>query len=474
MSKAEATVSKGRKLYPLLALLAITLVVRLPLLPLTAHLSGDYSDLLIFKQWAAVIHERGLANVYDAPDVNYIGYNYFLWAVSAVYGRFSPQFDISSSWLDTLVTTPPILFDLLLVGLTFAVTLRLLESQPAIVASVSAKSSMLRRLPLAPDVALALLPAAAVAFTPALLYDSAVWAQTDGIISFFILAAVFALAAGRPTPAFLLWAVGFAIKPQPLFALPLLVAFVWWRWRWIGLARATAGACAGLSLMYGYWLVNGKAGDLLHVYDMLFTPEPTLSMQAWNLWWLPAMHSHPLPDDTLLSIAGASLTYKNASILAFGAAALLAIAYLRRRRHLTGLLEASAFMAFAFYMLPVSAHERYLYPFFILLAPVLISRPRWLLLYVPLSITFLLNLLVVAPPYEPLAIRHLYSELTVGVAAFHTLAFSALSLTLLRAALPSFLPLPARRPWRARTAAPSSEGHESLRGIQEERPAPSR
>lgn len=474
MTKEKRAVSARAKFYPLLALLAVALAVRLPLLPLTAHLSGDYSDLLIFKQWAALIHEGGLANVYEDPGVNYIGYNYFLWAAGLVYGWLSPQFDTSSFRLDLLVKAPPVLFDLLLVWATFAVSSRLLERHPEAVDGASQRFPILRRLPMPPSVALALLPAAAVAFAPALVYDSTVWAQTDGVITFFILSAVLALATGRPAIALFLWAVGFTIKPQPLFVLPLLLAFAFWQWRWKGLGKAVIGAAAGLGLMYGYWLVNGKGAELLHVYEMLFTPQPTLSMQAWNLWWLPAIHTQPLPDDTLLSIGGASLGYKNASMLLFGAAALLALAYLRRHRDLTGLLEACAFMAFAFYMLPVSVHERYLYPFFVLAAPVLVMRPRWLLLYAPLSVTFFLNVFIVGPAYKPFATRFLYSELTVGVAALHTLIFGLLSLALLRAWLPPLSVLRTARPARLRTREPASGSRVGWAGVQEEPPASSR
>ncbi|MDI6856772.1 MAG: hypothetical protein QME71_00420 [Dehalococcoidia bacterium] len=474
MTKQRKGVSARAKFYPLLALLAVTLAVRLPLLPLTAHLSGDYSDGLIFKQWAALIYEHGLANVYEDPEVNYIGYNYFLWATGLAYGWLSPGFDTSSFRLDLLVKASPVLFDLLLVWATFAVSSHLLKSRPDVVDAAVSRFPALRRLPMTPGVSLALLPAAAVAFAPALVYDSAVWGQTDGIITFFILTAVFALATGRPAPAFFLWAVGFAIKPQPLFVLPLLIAFVWWQWRWTGLGKAFIGAVAGVGLMYGYWLANGKAAELLHVYETLFTPQPTLSMQAWNLWWLPAIHTHPLPDDTLLSIAGASLSYKNASILVFGAAALLALAYLQRRRDLTGLLEACAFMAFAFYMLPVSVHERYLYPFFVLAAPMLVIRPRWLLLYAPLSVTFFLNVFIVGPAYKPFATRYLYSELTVGVAALHTLVFAVLCLALLRAALPPLSASLVARLARTRARVPAAGSRAGWADVQEERPASSR
>jgi hypothetical protein len=407
-------------------LLGLAVAVRIPLLPAIAHLPGNYSDIACWRAWAEAIHEHGLRNIFRTTDTNYIGYQYFLWMVSAVYGLISPGFDTSSKTLDILLKTPPVLFDVALVWLVFTVSRRLLRANPQVVAAAHNQFPFLSHLPLPLDTALALAPATLVALHPAVLYDSAVWGQTDSIITFFMLGAIAAIAMGNAGFGLFLWAVGFAIKPQPVFILPILLAFVWWQWRWKGIARGLLGLSAGLALMLGYWLAYGQWNEIRNVYQMLFKPEPTLSLQAWNIWWFKVLHGDPSPGSSALAIGGLHLSYSVASMLLCAVAGLLSLIYLRRHLDLTGLLEASAFMAFAFFMLPVSSHERYGYPLLGLLAPVLLVKPRWLFLYIPISATFFTNLYVVAPINEALSGRLVYSPFTELVAALNVFMFGFL------------------------------------------------
>jgi len=433
---------KLASLFPpaVIALLGLALAVRIPLLPAVAHLPGNYSDMACWRAWAEAIHEHGLRNIFRTTDANYVGYQYFLWMVSAVYGLISPGFAMPSRTLDILLKTPPVLFDVALVWLVFAVSRRLLRANPHAAAAIQNQFPFLSHLPLPLDDALALAPATLIALHPAVLYDSAVWGQTDSIITFFMLGAIAAIAAGNAGFGLFLWAVGFAIKPQPVFILPILVAFVWWQSGWKGLGRGLLGVSAGLVLMLGYWLVYGQWNEIRHVYQMLFTPEPTLSMQAWNVWWFKVLHGDPTPASSALAVGGLHLSYSAASILLCAVAGLLSLFYLRGHLDLIGLLEASAFMAFAFFMLPVSSHERYAYPLLGLLAPVLLVKPKWLFLYVPLSATFFTNLYVVAPIDEALSGRLVYSPLTEAMAALNVLMFgflvARLALVSLRPARP--------------------------------------
>jgi hypothetical protein len=407
-------------------LLGLAVAIRIPLLPAVAHLPGNYTDMACWRAWTEAIHEHGLRNIFRTTDANYIGYQYLLWMVSVVYGLISPGFDTPSRTLDILLKAPPLLFDVALVWLVFAVSRRLLRANPHAAAAVQNRFPCLSHLPLPLDTALALAPATLIALHPAVLYDSAVWGQTDSIITFFMLGAIAAIAMGNAGFGLFLWAVGFVIKPQPVFILPILLAFVWWQSGWRGLVRGLLGVSAGLGLMLGYWLAYGQWNEIGNVYHMLFKPEPTLSLQAWNIWWFKVLHGDPAPASSAVAIGGLHLSYSVASILLCVVAALLALIYLRRHLDLTGLLEASAFMAFAFFMLPVSSHERYGYPVFGLLAPVLLVKPRWLFLYIPISATFFTNLYVVAPIEEALSGRLVHSPLTEAVAALNVLMFGFL------------------------------------------------
>jgi hypothetical protein len=111
-------------------------------------------------------------------------------------------------------------------------------------------------------------------------------------------------------------------------------------------------------------------------------------------------------------------------------AALLALAYAAARPGLRFALIAAAYQAFAFYALPIASHERYLYPFLALLLPVAVIDRRWLCLYVPVSATFFLNLVVVAPPIESLMDRWVYSIFGVWVAGVNMALFAGFTAVL--------------------------------------------
>ena len=75
----------------------------------------------------------------------------------------------------------------------------------------------------------ALLVAASWAFSPALLYNGAIWGQTDGFVALPILIALFALVSERYAVAGASLALAVLIKPQPVIFVPLVLLYLW-RW----------------------------------------------------------------------------------------------------------------------------------------------------------------------------------------------------------------------------------------------------
>lgn len=290
-----------------------------------------------------------------------------------------------------LLKAPPIVFDLALIAAVF----------------FAASALTAQFVPRGRSRALALGAAAAIAFHPAVVYESAVWAQVDAAITAAMVAAVVLAARERPGWAGASWGLGFAIKPQPIVIVPVLLVLVLRREGWRGTLRWAAGAAASFGAIILPWLLHGDGHSIYDVYQRVFTSaqySDRLSAGAWNTWWFWVVGSHPLPGDKMFAGLG-FLTYKRAGLGLSAMAIVVALAYTWRRPTLAGGLIAAAYMAFAFYMLPTSSHERYLYPFLGLLLPVAIARRRWLWLYVPASITFTANLLVVAPPVHSWAGR---------------------------------------------------------------------
>ena len=413
-----------RSYYPLGALLAVALIVRIALTPLWAYLPNDFTDEGFWKDWMLAIHQHGLLNIFRTSTTDYVGYHYVLWLLTLVYDAIGGAYGHEVFRLHLLVKAPPILFDLGLIVAVYAVSRSLFEEL------------RMRRAE-----TLALSAAAIIALQPAVIYDSAVWSQTDSAVTLAMLLALFFVVRGRTKLGFGVWAAGFLLKPHPIIILPLLL-YLTWRRNAKALAPGLAAVAAVWLVGLGPWLLHGDTGDVLRVYKTLFSgEEQRLSAGAWNVWWFFDLTLHPKPNQAVFGF----VTYRTLGFLFTVSAGFLALFYLHARSHLRGALVAAAYLAFAFYLLPVSTHDRYLYPFFAFMLPVAIAEKRWRLLYVGASLTFFLNLAVVAPPIYAFSGRWTESPFTIGVAALNCALFGLFTLEIARVALPSLYALLRRR-----------------------------
>lgn len=409
----------------LIILLAVALLLRLLLTPLWAYLPNGYTDEGFWKTWMLAIHQHGLLNIFRTTNTDYVGYHYVLWLLSLIYDAAGGVYGPDVLGLHLLVKAPPILFDLGLIVAVYAVAL-----------------SLFREMRLARAESLALLAAGVFAVQPAVLYDSAVWSQTDSAVTLAMLLSVFLVARGRSEIGFGVWAIGFLIKPHPIIVLPLLV-YLAWRNGIKPFARSFAVMAGVWVVALSPWVLHGDLGRILHVYGGLFGADyERLSQDAWNFWWFFDLALHPKPDQ----VAFVFVTYRMLGLALTAAAGVLALLYLHARPTLAGALAAAAYLAFAFYLLPVSTHDRYLYPFLALLLPLVVAESRWRWLYAVVSVTFFFNLAVVAPPIHAFSGRWVESPFTVAVAAVNCVVFAVLTLTVGRVAVPTARTL-ARRGW---------------------------
>ena len=192
--------------------------------------------------------------------------------------------------------------------------------------------------------------------------------------------------------------------------------------RWVhGILRAGGGGLAVAVVVLGPWILHGEAGQIIGVYKFLFTEHrERLSELAGNLWWVFDYRGDPRPETEI--VGGIPIAFQRAGLLLGMLAAALATAYAWRRPGLRSALIAAAYIALAFYELPVGSHERYLYPLLGLLLPVIVVVRdwRWRSVYIALSTTFFLNLVVVAPPVQQWRDRWVYAEFGVFVSLINT------------------------------------------------------
>lgn len=396
---------------PLAGVLLLSLLVRIPFVPLYAYLPDGSLDESDWKGWMQALHEHGFLNIFRTSDTNYVGYHWVLWPLSALYAWFGGAYGHGNGGaLHVLVKAPIIGFDMLLIVVVYVATL-VLASQDADTARLHDRAARL-----------ALIAALVIALQPGAVYDSAVWPNTDSLATAAMLAAIVLVCRGRIGLAGAVWTFGFLMKPQPIVVLPLLVLFAFRRDGLRGLVRAAAaGAAVGLAIT-GPWLLHGDLARILKVYRLLFHDRaPVLSWSAWNLWRFWDATLHPAADDKAVLF----LTYRTIGLGMCAVAATVALAYAWVRADLRGALIAGAYLVFAFYILPVTTHERYLFPFLGLLLPVAVVERRWLWLYVPVSLLFFFNLLAAAPPVKSLDGTHIHNPLFLAGAALNVALFLA-------------------------------------------------
>jgi hypothetical protein len=180
------------------------------------------------------------------------------------------------------------------------------------------------------------------------------------------------------------------------------------------------------------FLIHGDGRLIVETYDRMFEPWPLdLSQGAWNGWSILDARGDPHPGDTIWTIGAYDVSYDVLALSLCVVATLIVLAFLRRHIDLYGLLAACAAMVFAFYMLPTSTHERYLYAMFAFAAPLLVRTPQLIPVYALLSLTFFLNLLAINPPSADSFWEWHKTDFAVGVAAVNVAIYAGVMAVML-------------------------------------------
>lgn len=228
-----------------------------------------------------------------------------------------------------------------------------------------------RRMANAKDTVPATLAAACHVLSPAIVFNSAVWGQIDGVFTLLIVAALALLLPGRPQESTALsgrpeWAVvcyalAFMIKPQSIALAPLIGLFLLLRYpprRW--LAAGAIGLATGFALLVPFFGLRSYVG-LVELLTGSVEVYPYTSLFTYNIWGIYGMWR----DDTELGFGG--LPLRTIGNLLYGAGLLIGVvllwARLRRSRNDDATVWGFAtFFAFLPVMVLTRMHERYLFP----------------------------------------------------------------------------------------------------------------
>ncbi|MGD1065216.1 MAG: glycosyltransferase family 39 protein [Vulcanimicrobiaceae bacterium] len=364
---AKAVLDRSAVNAPLLAILAVGLLIRLLLL----SSEGFHNDIAAFESWAITLREHAPWGFYansgfaDYPP----GYFVIEWVLGRIYGAllFVIGSDPSYAWLRALVKLPAIAMDMVNTVLVYQIVRR--WASPTV----------------------SLWAAAALALNPAAIYVSAAWGQIDSVSWGLVLLAIWLVLRADDTPArstsLLVWAwLAFAfsilIKPQAATVGLILLAYPF---------ATTDGATRARRLRGTLWGIGAGIGLGL-VVALLFHPAPDVipwlikryafgsavyaytSVNAFTIYAL--VRPFWQPDTQPLTFFGMQLgpIWAWGIALVAAASALIVGRYVQRRDEFS-FLEGAMLLAFAFFVLATRMHERYVYGAFLLSFP-LIARGR--------------------------------------------------------------------------------------------------
>jgi len=322
---------------------------------------GHWGDITAFMQWAEGTARWGLGGYYaHAGESNYPPMLYLLWPLGVAFDGGELAFAIR------LLSVP---FDLALGWLLYDLVGRATGRERD-----------------------ALLAAAFYLLNPAVVLVGPMWGQVDGMGALPMVAAIVAVARGRPFLAGALAVVAGLVKPQfGIAAFTLLGLGLFWLRTGVDRRRLVLLA-VGAIVAFVVILAPLGLGPVSYVGLMrdTFGRYPFISQFGFNPWGMVFGFSDR--DDQWFTL-GTAL-----AVAGIGASLWL----LRRRRDLVGLLAVSVLVGLAIYYLPTRVHERYLFGAVAFLAPlaVLEQRLRWP--FVALSLAFFGSLVyvLVTSPYR--------------------------------------------------------------------------
>ncbi|MFD2330333.1 hypothetical protein ACFSR7_13870 [Cohnella sp. GCM10020058] len=339
---------------------------------------GFLSDQRLFVQWGEAVVRDGLAGAYlGNGNINYPPLFLFL------LGGYTRLIE----WFGQAPEPGTLSFKMVLVAI---------DSASMVFVAIWVRKRA--------DVYLGLGVLALIALNPALIADGAVWGQADMLHAMLMAAAVI-LVASRPGVSGLCFALALLTKFQAVTVLPvlgmyLLVAAIRWK-KFRAAAMWLVGCCLPLLVALIYFSAHGALGTMMtQAYGDAVGSFTGVTVNAMNIW-SGIIGVGPDVQDTTAFVGG--ITYRAAGLALFAAAVLLLCAYtvpalaaIRRRHEVEAvLLRAGAAVNFAFFMLPTEIHERYGIPALVFMLLVVLHDRRWAAGAVGLTITTLINLLVV-------------------------------------------------------------------------------
>ncbi len=351
-----------------MALIIFALIIRLIL----ANLPGFKIDVDAWFAWSLRINEVGLSNFYSGQVwTNYTpGYLYFLWLL----GFIKNLLNLNSEFFYFTLKLPAIISEIILGILVYKISKKhLTQNQSLLLTSL-------------------------VLFNPAIIFNSSVWGQIDGLLTLLMVFSIYFLNGKNFIYASIFFGLALLVKPQALSIMPVFILFSIKNFSLNNLLKISLPAVLVFFLWSLPFFPTQPFSGILNLLKNMVNDYPYTSVFAYNSWGIVGFW---INDSQKIG----PLSYQNIGLI-FLVVYWLVISIFYFKKNLS-LYTLSALAALGFYFLPTRAHDRYLYPalLFILLSATESKFTFKLLIYICLSFIHLLNLYFVYVYYNELFLK---------------------------------------------------------------------
>lgn len=325
-------------------------------------------DMTAWKAWAARLAEVGSWNFYN-KDIwtNYTpGYLYFLWIIGLVFEKIL-HISTFSIYFEVLIKLITNLFDLAVAYLIFKIVNYHLIKKMALVASML------------------------YLFNPAIIFNSSVWGQIDGILTFFLMLSFYLLYERKNVQFSLLsFAFSILIKPQALALTPLYLILLL---NHFSFKKFLHGGILIFVLYFTtiilFFPKNILLGLPLLILQMVNDYSYT-SLYAFNLWAILGWWR----DDRLMWAVFSLQNWGRILYLVLLVPILLPFKRQFSFYKANLFYLATSLSILIFFLFPTRIHERYLFPFFafFLIAAFLKKSKILIVCYILISLIHFANL----------------------------------------------------------------------------------
>ncbi len=352
--------------YFLFGIIILGIFIRIILLTLPSF----KIDMTDWQAWASRLVEVSPIHFYATNYFSdyFPGYLYMLWFIGKSFTIFFPHTSIFSLGFEFYLKFFTNLFDLATAYYIYKIISNYKKS-------------------------LSLLSAALYLANPALIFNSSVWGQVDGILTFFMVYSCYCLVELKRTYRFSIAStLSTLVKPQGLAIFPITLIYLLTNFKYKKYFGLLFIPTLLIIFSLPFFLKDPILG-LFHLFQNSTNTYPYTSMFSYNFWSFAGWW---IPDTTKLF----GVSYQILGIiLYFISLLLITLPLFKNKTYNNNLLFyfACALASFAFFLFLTRIHQRYLFPFFafLLISTFIMNSLKLKVLYLILSLIHFINLLFV-------------------------------------------------------------------------------